>query len=148
MVSQREEQNPAPPWPFPPATLPSVHPRCDAGLARVSAEHKVTYERLQSLSKEQQATKLVLESKVKETEIQVRGLKGRVTPPLSGPCIVYGSTRGSGVPAQLGATRPTRHLPRAGSGFSHPEFAGVSQKGPGFHRSPRSRSRPAAAFFV
>uniref|UniRef100_A0A8C6Y541 Family with sequence similarity 81 member A n=1 Tax=Naja naja TaxID=35670 RepID=A0A8C6Y541_NAJNA len=47
--------------------------RCDAGLARVSAEHKVTYERLQSLSKEQQATKLVLESKIKETEIQLQG---------------------------------------------------------------------------
>ncbi|XP_015666526.2 protein FAM81A [Protobothrops mucrosquamatus] len=52
--------------------------RCDAGLARVSAEHKVTYERLQSLSKEQQATKLVLESKVKETEIQISHLLSRI----------------------------------------------------------------------
>lgn len=46
--------------------------RCDAGLARLSAEHKVTYERLQNLSKDQQATKLILESKIKEAEIQVR----------------------------------------------------------------------------
>ncbi|XP_026537826.1 protein FAM81A [Notechis scutatus] len=56
--------------------------RCDAGLARVSAEHKVTYERLQSLSKEQQATKLVLESKIKETEIQEmdsRALEGQLS---------------------------------------------------------------------
>ncbi|KAM6426537.1 protein FAM81A isoform 2-T3 [Liasis olivaceus] len=52
--------------------------RCDAGLARVSAEHKVTYERLQSLSKEQQATKLILESKIKETEIQISHLLSRI----------------------------------------------------------------------
>ncbi|XP_032088572.1 protein FAM81A isoform X2 [Thamnophis elegans] len=52
--------------------------RCDAGLARVSAEHKVTYERLQSLSKEQQATKMILESKIKETEIQISHLLSRI----------------------------------------------------------------------
>lgn len=45
--------------------------RCDAGLARLSAEHKITYERLQSLSKDQQASKMILESKIKEAEIQV-----------------------------------------------------------------------------
>lgn len=45
--------------------------RCDAGLARLSAEHKITYERLQSLSKDQHTSKLILESKIKEAEIQV-----------------------------------------------------------------------------
>lgn len=45
--------------------------RCDAGLARLSAEHKITYERLQSLTKDQHTSKLILESKIKEAEIQV-----------------------------------------------------------------------------
>lgn len=48
--------------------------RCDAGLARLSAEHKITYERLQSLSKDQHTSKLILESKIKEAEIQVQYL--------------------------------------------------------------------------
>ncbi|XP_008119783.1 protein FAM81A isoform X2 [Anolis carolinensis] len=52
--------------------------RCDAGLARLSAEHKVTYERLQNLSKDQQATKLILESKIKEAEIQISHLLNRI----------------------------------------------------------------------
>ncbi|XP_066491611.1 protein FAM81A [Tiliqua scincoides] len=52
--------------------------RCDAGLARLSAEHKVTYERLQNLSKDQQATKLILESKIKEAEIQISHLLSRI----------------------------------------------------------------------
>uniref|UniRef100_A0A8D0G561 Family with sequence similarity 81 member A n=1 Tax=Sphenodon punctatus TaxID=8508 RepID=A0A8D0G561_SPHPU len=52
--------------------------RCDAGLARLSAEHKVTYERLQNLSKDQQASKLILESKIKEAEIQISHLLSRV----------------------------------------------------------------------
>ncbi|XP_072837864.2 protein FAM81A isoform X2 [Pogona vitticeps] len=52
--------------------------RCDAGLARLSAEHKVTYERLQNLSKDQQASKLILESKIKEAEIQISHLLNRI----------------------------------------------------------------------
>ncbi|KAL8197003.1 UNVERIFIED_CONTAM: hypothetical protein K2H54_006135 [Gekko kuhli] len=52
--------------------------RCDAGLARLSAEHKVTYERLQNLSKDQQASKLILESKIKEAEIQISHLLSRI----------------------------------------------------------------------
>lgn len=52
--------------------------RCDAGLARLSAEHKITYERLQSLTKDQHTSKLILESKIKETEIQVSHLLSRV----------------------------------------------------------------------
>ncbi|EMP38994.1 Protein FAM81A, partial [Chelonia mydas] len=52
--------------------------RCDAGLARLSAEHKITYERLQSLSKDQQASKMILESKIKEAEIQISYLLSRV----------------------------------------------------------------------
>ncbi|KAH0619781.1 hypothetical protein JD844_014040 [Phrynosoma platyrhinos] len=52
--------------------------RCDAGLARLSAEHKVTYERLQNLCKDQQATKLILESKIKEAEIQISHLLNRI----------------------------------------------------------------------
>nr|XP_028562621.1 protein FAM81A isoform X1 [Podarcis muralis] len=52
--------------------------RCDTGLARLSAEHKVTYERLQNLSKDQQATKLILESKIKEAEIQISHLLSRI----------------------------------------------------------------------
>lgn len=50
--------------------------RCDAGLARLSAEHKITYERLQSLTKDQHTSKLILESKIKETEIQVQSSHG------------------------------------------------------------------------
>ncbi|KFV84718.1 Protein FAM81A, partial [Struthio camelus australis] len=52
--------------------------RCDAGLARLSAEHKITYERLQSLSKDQHTSKLILESKIKEAEIQISHLLSRV----------------------------------------------------------------------
>ncbi|KAF7241485.1 Protein FAM81A [Varanus komodoensis] len=52
--------------------------RCDAGLARLSAEHKVTYERLQNLSKDHQTTKLILESKIKEAEIQISHLLSRI----------------------------------------------------------------------
>ncbi|XP_069654201.1 protein FAM81A isoform X2 [Haliaeetus albicilla] len=52
--------------------------RCDAGLARLSAEHKITYERLQSLTKDQHTSKLILESKIKEAEIQISHLLSRV----------------------------------------------------------------------
>lgn len=45
--------------------------RCDASIARLSAEHKTTYEGLQHLNKEQQAAKLILETKIKDAEGQV-----------------------------------------------------------------------------
>lgn len=113
----------APPRPFPAAALPSVRPRCDAGLARVSAEHKVTYERLQSLSKEQQATKLILESKIKETEIQVRGLKRRVAPSaLQGQHCPW-KHQGDWQPTQRRPARVTNRLPRGASGFGQPDLA-------------------------
>ncbi|XP_019513070.1 PREDICTED: protein FAM81A [Hipposideros armiger] len=44
--------------------------RCDASIARLSAEHKTTYEGLQHLNKEQQAAKLILETKIKDAEGQ------------------------------------------------------------------------------
>uniref|UniRef100_G3TDT0 Family with sequence similarity 81 member A n=1 Tax=Loxodonta africana TaxID=9785 RepID=G3TDT0_LOXAF len=48
--------------------------RCDASIARLSAEHKSTYEGLQHLNKEQQAAKLILETKIKDAEGQLSGL--------------------------------------------------------------------------
>nr|XP_023414141.1 protein FAM81A [Loxodonta africana] len=48
--------------------------RCDASIARLSAEHKSTYEGLQHLNKEQQAAKLILETKIKDAEGQVRSV--------------------------------------------------------------------------
>ncbi|OBS77089.1 hypothetical protein A6R68_16446, partial [Neotoma lepida] len=51
--------------------------RCDASIARLSAEHKTTFEGLQHLNKEQQAAKLILETKIKDAEGQVR-FKGTV----------------------------------------------------------------------
>lgn len=50
--------------------------RCDASIARLSAEHKSTYEGLQHLNKEQQAAKLILETKIKDAEGQVRPVSG------------------------------------------------------------------------
>ncbi|EPY83068.1 hypothetical protein CB1_000598006 [Camelus ferus] len=44
--------------------------RCDASIARLSAEHKSTCEGLQHLNKEQQAAKLLLETKIKDAEGQ------------------------------------------------------------------------------
>ncbi|XP_023568425.1 protein FAM81A [Octodon degus] len=52
--------------------------RCDASIARLSAEHKTTYEGLQHLSKEQQAAKLILETKIKDAEGQISQLLSRV----------------------------------------------------------------------
>lgn len=50
--------------------------RCDASIARLSAEHKTTYEGLQHLNKEQQAAKLILETKIKDAEGQVWPISG------------------------------------------------------------------------
>jgi hypothetical protein len=50
--------------------------RCDASIARLSAEHKTTYEGLQHLNKEQQAAKLILETKIKDAEGQVGLVSG------------------------------------------------------------------------
>lgn len=52
--------------------------RCDASIARLSAEHKTTYEGLQHLNKEQQAAKLILETKIKDAEGQVQLVSGRL----------------------------------------------------------------------
>ncbi|XP_045386413.1 protein FAM81A [Lemur catta] len=52
--------------------------RCDASIARLSAEHKTTYEGLQHLNKEQQAAKLILETKIKDAEGQISQLLNRV----------------------------------------------------------------------
>ncbi|XP_043844613.1 protein FAM81A [Dromiciops gliroides] len=52
--------------------------RCDASIARLSAEHKTTYEGLQHLNKEQQAAKLILETKIKDAEGQISQLLSRV----------------------------------------------------------------------
>nr|BAC37676.1 unnamed protein product [Mus musculus] len=52
--------------------------RCDASIARLSAEHKSTYEGLQHLNKEQQAAKLILETKIKDAEGQISQLLSRV----------------------------------------------------------------------
>ncbi|KAK7832728.1 hypothetical protein U0070_026924 [Myodes glareolus] len=58
---------------------PSIkQPTCDASIARLSAEHKTTYESLQHLNKEQQAAKLVLETKIKDAEGQISQLLSRV----------------------------------------------------------------------
>ncbi|XP_074090648.1 protein FAM81A [Macrotis lagotis] len=57
--------------------------RCDASIARLSAEHKTTYEGLQHLNKEQQAAKLILESKIKDAEGQISQLLSRVDLSLS-----------------------------------------------------------------
>ncbi|ERE77089.1 dixin-like protein [Cricetulus griseus] len=51
---------------------------CDASIARLSAEHKTTYEGLQHLNKEQQAAKLILETKIKDAEGQISQLLSRV----------------------------------------------------------------------
>lgn len=51
--------------------------RCDASIARLSAEHKSTYEGLQHLNKEQQAAKHILETKIKDAEGQVGHVAGR-----------------------------------------------------------------------
>eukprot|EP00069_Balaena_mysticetus_P007759 bmy_19299T0 len=55
-----------------------VEVRCDASIARLSAEHKTTYEGLQHLNKEQQAAKLILETKIKDAEGQISQLLNRV----------------------------------------------------------------------
>lgn len=52
--------------------------RCDASIARLSAEHKTTYEGLQHLNKEQQASKMILETKIKDAEGQISQLLNRV----------------------------------------------------------------------
>ncbi|XP_013374477.1 PREDICTED: protein FAM81A isoform X1 [Chinchilla lanigera] len=52
--------------------------RCDASIARLSAEHKTTYEGLQHLNKEQQAAKLILETKIRDAEGQISQLLNRV----------------------------------------------------------------------
>uniref|UniRef100_F7BRF2 Family with sequence similarity 81 member A n=1 Tax=Monodelphis domestica TaxID=13616 RepID=F7BRF2_MONDO len=57
--------------------------RCDASIARLSAEHKTTYEGLQHLNKEQQAAKLILETKIKDAEGQISQLLSRVDLSLS-----------------------------------------------------------------
>ncbi|XP_049629644.1 protein FAM81A isoform X1 [Suncus etruscus] len=57
--------------------------RCDASIARLSAEHKTTYEGLQHLNKEQQAAKLILETKIKDAEGQISQLLNRVDVSIS-----------------------------------------------------------------
>ncbi|KAK2501315.1 hypothetical protein MC885_008488 [Smutsia gigantea] len=52
--------------------------RCDASIARLSAEHKTTYEGLQHFNKEQQAAKLILKRKIKDAEGQISQLLNRV----------------------------------------------------------------------
>uniref|UniRef100_A0A8I5NM53 Family with sequence similarity 81 member A n=1 Tax=Papio anubis TaxID=9555 RepID=A0A8I5NM53_PAPAN len=68
---------------LPPIQLCSIHLlcaiiKCDASIARLSAEHKTTYEGLQHLNKEQQAAKLILETKIKDAEGQISQLLNRV----------------------------------------------------------------------
>ncbi|CAH6874465.1 Fam81a [Phodopus roborovskii] len=57
---------------------PQTCSMCDASIARLSAEHKTTYEGLQHLNKEQQAAKLILETKIKDAEGQISQLLSRV----------------------------------------------------------------------
>uniref|UniRef100_A0A2K5KEY8 Family with sequence similarity 81 member A n=1 Tax=Colobus angolensis palliatus TaxID=336983 RepID=A0A2K5KEY8_COLAP len=56
---------------------------CDASIARLSAEHKTTYEGLQHLNKEQQAAKHILETKIKDAEGQISQLLNRVDSSIS-----------------------------------------------------------------